>query len=255
MRTMKPHMKNAAILIAFIFFLTIISCSKGSSDSTTNGAGATVGVSGSLARFAATASHLYTISNEDINTYDISTASNPVFQSEVKLGFGIETIFPRGNNLFIGTQTGMRIMDLSNADAPRQISSFSHIRSCDPVVANDKYAFVTLRDGTECARGVNELQVLDISNLNYPVLVKAYPMTRPYGLALDGNNLFICDGGIKYYNASNVQNLALKEKVVIEATDLIANNGILMVIGSDGLYQYSYTDGTLKFLSKISTSK
>ena len=80
-------------------------------------------------------------------------------------------------------------------------------------------------------------------------------MTRPYGLALDGNNLFVCDGGIKYYNASNVQNLAIKEKVVIEATDLIANNGILMVIGSDGLYQYSYTDGTLKFLSKISTSK
>jgi len=248
-------MKISAVLIASIFSLALISCSKGSSDSSTSGAGTTVGVSGSLARFAATDSHLYTISNEDIKTYDISAAANPVFQSTVKLGFGIETIFPKDNNLFIGTQTGMRIMDLANPDAPKQISSFSHIRSCDPVVANDKYAFVTLRDGTDCGRGVNELQVLDISNLNKPNLVKAYPMTRPYGLALDGNNLFVCDGGIKYYNASNVQSLALKEKVVIEATDLIANNGILMVIGSDGLYQYSYTDGTLKFLSKISTSK
>ena len=54
---------------------------------------------------------------------------------------------------------------------------------------------------------------------------------------------------------ANVQSLILKEKVIVEATDLIANNGILMVIGTDGLYQYSYSSGTLQFLSKISTSK
>ena len=76
-------------------------------------------------------------------------------------------------------------------------------------------------------------------------------MSEPKGLAIDGNNLFVCDGGIKHYDISNINNIVLKKKTVIDANDVIANNGILMVIGTSGLYQYDYTSGDLKLLSQI----
>lgn len=247
-------MNTQILLFAALWLALLSSCSKSdTSSNNTSSAGTTVGISGSLARFATIPSHLYTISNNDITTYDITDATNPVYQKKLNLGFGIETIFPKDDNLFIGTQTGMRIMDIKNPENPIQLSNFQHIRSCDPVVANDNYAFITLRSGSLCTRGVNELQIIDIKDLNNPKLIKSYPLTEPYGLALDGNNLFVCDGGIKHYDISDVKNIVFKKKTVIEATDLIANNGILMVIGKDGLYQYDYSKGDLKFLSKIST--
>ena len=241
-------MKRTLLFAALL--LTALSCSKDSS-SDTSSSGTTTGKGGSLARFAATDSHLYTLSTTDLTSYDISTSTNPVFQTKIRLGFDVETIFPKDSNLFIGTQTGMRIMDIKDPDAPKQISNFTHIRSCDPVVANDKYAFITLRQGNACTRGINELQIIDIRDLRAPRQIGSIPMNNPIGIALDGNNLFVCDGGIKQYDISDINQVTFKGKVVVDATDLIANNGTLMAIGSYGLYQYSYKSGSLVALSTL----
>jgi hypothetical protein len=242
---MKKLYKLVPVLLLFL------GCSKGDKTSATPGSGVGAGVGGSLARFAVASNHLYTVNPTHLNAYDVSTAENPVHQKAMNLGFGIETVFPYKDNLFIGTQDGMKIMDISLPDNPVLISDYSHIRSCDPVVANDQYAFVTLRTDVACTRGVNELQVIDISDLKKPKRLKSYPMSQPRGLALDGDQLFVCDGGIKHYDASDPLNLVLKEKVIIEATDVIAYNGILMVVGRDGIYQYDYTKGMLDYLSKL----
>ena len=37
--------------------------------------------------------------------------------------------------------------------------------SCDPVVVQGDYAFVTLRGGTECQGFSNQLDIIDISTL------------------------------------------------------------------------------------------
>lgn len=243
-------MKNISYCIALLLLAISTSCSK--NDASLSGQAGT-GMAGSLARFAITNDHLYTVSDQSITTYDISNASNPAKAGSKALGFGVETIFPRGNTLFIGTQTGMKILDATDPASPLLLSDFFHVRSCDPVVANETHAFVTLRTGNACTRGVNELHVLDISNLRQPRLVKSYPMGNPKGLALDGNNLFICDEGIKYYDATNPANLVLKITVNAGAEDLIAHNGILMAIGPDGLSQYSYQSGNLVLLSRIPT--
>ena len=70
-------------------------------------------------------------------------------------------------------------------------------------------------------------------------------MTNPYGLSKDGNLLFICDGrsGLKVYDASDVRNIIPLSVVSdIETFDVIAMNGIALVVTSKGLYQYSYAD-------------
>lgn len=230
------------------------SCSKSDSVKSDAFANGGAGIGGSMARFTIVNDHLYTVSDTKMQVFDISTANDPVHKNTLEIGWDVETIFPMGDKLFIGTQTGMKIMDVSNPIDPQKLSEYQHIRSCDPVVANDKYAYVTLRTDNACTRGTNELQVIDISDLTKPMMVKSYPLGKPKGLALDGNNLFVCDNIIKWYDVTDPKVLVLKNTSMVEGTDLIAHNGVLMVIGPDGLSQYSYNAGELKLLSKIPTT-
>lgn len=140
----------------------------------------------------------------------------------------------------------MYIYDISEPSAPEYMSTFAHVRSCDPVVVNEDYAFVTLRSGTVCEGFTNQLDVIDIDNLYNPYLVKSYPMENPHGLGLDGDALFICEGewGLKIFNASDVNTITnnqIKHYTDMHSYDVIPFNDNLIMIGRDGLYQYDYT--------------
>jgi hypothetical protein len=209
------------------------------------------GKGGSMARFAISDNTLYTVGNTNLKTYNIANPSKPVYQTETPLAFGIETVYPYKNRLYIGSNNGMFIFDITNPSSPQFISNYQHIFSCDPVVVNDQYAFVTLRSGSNCRMGVNRLEVVDIRNAQNPVLIREYPMDNPYGVGIDGNKLFVCDEGLKLYDATDVNNLTLTTKFNVKAFDVIPYNGHLMLIGEDGLYQYSYSTSTIKQLSHI----
>lgn len=217
------------------------------------------GMGGSMARFSIVNSHLYTVSDNTLNVFNISTPQTPTFTSKLQLGWGIETIYPFKNKLFIGSNTGMFIYDLSNPAQPSKQGQFSHVRTCDPVIAEDNYAYVTLRTGTGCPGATNQLDVLDIRNISQPSLIKTYPMTNPRGLSKDGDLLFICDGkqGLKVYNASNASSIFLLKQITgPETYDVIAWNHVAIVSAVDGLYQYDYSDvNNIKLLSKTGWKK
>ena len=220
---------------------------------------AATGIAGSMARFSLMNEYLYTVSDNALNVFNVLQPESPVFTNKVNLGWGIETIFPFKSNLFIGSTTGMFIFGTGNPAAPNQISRFTHMRACDPVIADDDYAFVTLRTGNSCAGFNNQLDVLDIKNLQNPTLLKSYALKNPHGLSKDGNILFICDGasGLKVYNAANVRDLVHLQTIEgIDTYDVIATNKIALVVAKDGLYQYSYANpADLKLLSKMSITK
>ncbi len=213
------------------------------------------GVGGSMARFTIVNNHLYVVSNYDLNVVSIANPVSPVFCNKINIGWGIETIYPFNNRLFIGSTTGMFIFNINNPAQPVREGSFSHVRSCDPVIADNNHAYVTLRSGNTCMGFTNQLEVLDISNFNSPSLIKTYPMKNPFGLAKDGTTLIICDGsdGLKFYNASNVNNLILLKTISgYEAYDVIAINGWALVVAKGGLYQYTFTaSGAVTELSKM----
>lgn len=213
------------------------------------------GVGGSMARFTIINQRLYTVGTSDLTVFNISNTENPSFVSHQNIQAIIETIYPFMDKLFIGSQTGMFIYDVSRADDPIQVGQFSHIMSCDPVITDGQFAYVTLRTGTTCARNSNELEILKLNNLINPALIKTYPMTNPYGLSKDGSTLFICDGkdGLKIYDANDVTNLQLKKTIgVPETYDVIAFGGDAILVAKDGLYQYDYSNlNDIHFLSKI----
>jgi hypothetical protein len=106
-----------------------------------------------------------------------------------------------------------------------------------------------------CRQRLNQLDVVDVTNLSAPRLVRTYGMTNPHGLAKDGHMLFICDGkdGLRVFNASDPNNLvSLRRFEDMEAYDVIAMNGLALVVAKDGLYQYNYSNpNQIRFISKL----
>lgn len=216
------------------------------SSAATSAAAPTIpGISGSMARFTIVSDYLYTVNRSALGGFNISNVSDPVKITDRNIGWNIETIYPFKDKLFIGSSSGMFIYDLGNPASPVQLGQFAHARSCDPVIAEDNNAYVTLHDGTPCGGFSNQLDVVNIANVLSPSLTKTYPMTNPHGLTKDGELLFICDGkdGIKMYDVTDASNIILKKHVVgLETYDAIAWNKNLIVVAKDGLYEYDYSD-------------
>lgn len=215
------------------------------------------GVGGSMARFTIIQDHLYTIDYYQMNVFDISDIETPVSGNVIDIGWNIETIFPYQDKLFIGSSSGMYIFDASNAANPVQLAEFQHAQSCDPVIVDNDIAYVTLRSGTECQGFTNQLEVVNVESLTSPYLMKTYMMDNPHGLGKDGNLLFIAEGefGLKVFDANNPMTIGdhlIKHYSDIHAYDVIPLDGILLVTGYDGLFQYDYSDpANITLLSAI----
>jgi hypothetical protein len=206
---------------------------------------APTGISGSMARFIILNDYLYAVNSHTLQCIPISNPAQLTISNSISAGWDIETIYPFQNKLFLGSMGGVFIFDISQPDNPIQEGTFVHATACDPVIADDDYAYVTLREGTTCGPADNELLVINIKDLQSPSLVKAYTMTNPQGLTKDNNRLFICDGkdGLKMYDVSDPANIVLKKHIQgSETYDAIAWNKNLIVVANDGLYQYNYSN-------------
>lgn len=211
------------------------------------------GQGGSLARFKIVDDYLYAVDSHNINVFNINNLENPIELNDVNAGFDIETIFNKGNLLFLGSMSGMYIYDISSPASPKYISEFQHGTACDPVVVDEKYAYVTLRAGNFCGAFESSLEIIDISDIYKLNLVKSYTMDNPYGLGVKDDLLFICDGtsGLKVYNKSDIKNLELLNTFKnITAFDVIPMENNLLLIGDNTLFQYNYSSNGIDLLSE-----
>lgn len=229
--------------LLYIFALAIMfSCGKDAAENATDN-----GTGGSMARFVLVDNFLYVVDYSQISTYNVSNPATPLFVNKQDIGFGIETIFPYESYLLIGSTTGMYIYTISSNGVPVRQSMLEHFESCDPVVAQGNYAYVTLRSSRNCGAIVtdNRLEVVDISNINYPNPISATDMAEPKGLAVDGNYLFVCSGniGVVLFELSNPAFPNPIDTIgSFTANDVIAHNNHLLVVCNDGLRQFDYSD-------------
>lgn len=221
-----------------------------------------IGVGGSMARFGIRENTLYAVDNSTLHIFSIINPATPTSRKDFAAGWGIETLFILGDKMFLGTQTGMRIYDISVPNSPMYLADFWHVTGCDPVVVQDNLAYITIRGGTTCRNtAVNQLVVVSVAQITKPVELATYPMEEPYGLGIDGSTLFICDGdaGLKVYDVSDP--LRISQNLIARFTDIrgydvIPFDGVLMLIGDDGLYQYDYSNiKQIRLLSKIGVKK
>lgn len=232
-----------------------------SSGASSGVSGSGTGFGGSMARFGIKDKVLYIVDQNNLKVFDITNKTSPAKMGDFYPGWNIETMFLSGNNMFLGTTTGMIIYDISNPLVPTSRVFFNHARSCDPVIVDDTLAYITLRSGTTCGGTINCLDVVNIKNISSPSMLATFSMTNPHGLGKKGDLLFICDGsaGLKIYDASEPKTLGNKliySYPNIDAYDVIPIGNLLVMIGDNGLYQYNYSDiKNITLLSKIEVKK
>ena len=214
------------------------------------------GIGGSMARFGLYDDYLYAVDHATLYMFNVKTPETPNNVGKQNVGWDVETMFISDGHMFFGTRTGMRIFSLEVPNVPKYVSDFRHVTSCDPVVISDGYAYVTLRGGSDCGSTVNRLDVLKLSsNYKNNTLLKSYDLHGPYGLGIDDQILFVCDGeaGLKIYNVEDKMNID-DHKIAsfpnIKAYDVIPFNDHLFMIGDDGFYQYDYSN--LQSIEQIS---
>jgi hypothetical protein len=236
-----------------MFADAFVSANRSTGSFAGSGNSGSVGINGSMSRFSLYKDYLYSVINNQMSIIDLS-GDKPVKAAEnIYIGGDVETIFNYKDNMFMGMPRGMVIYSVADPLKPVYMSFVSHVFGCDPVVVENDIAYVTVHSGNFCGQNANDLMIIDVSNVKQPRHIATYAMTKPKGLAIDNGTLFVCDDGLKVFNASNPQTVManrLAHYSGMEGFDVIAFNNVLMMIADDGLYQYDYSD--LKGIRQIS---
>ena len=216
--------------------------------------GGSTGVNGSMSRFALYRDYLYSVINNYMSVIDLS-GNEPEKVAENIPVWNVETIFSYKDNMFMGTPTGMMIYSVADPLKPEYVSAVSHALGCDPVVVENDIAYITIHAGNFCGQNNNDLIIYDVSDVKTPKHLVTYAMTKPKGLGIDDGTLFLCDDGLKIFDAQNPLTLVGKRLAHysgMEGYDVIPFGNVLMMIANDGLYQYDYSDlEKIRQISKI----
>jgi len=203
-------------------------------------------VAGSLSRFTHSSGFLYVVDNNIMTIIDVTSPQKPIVENRISVNTGTETIYPYKGNLFIGTQFGMLIFDITqNPALPTFISQFDHMRGCDPVAVYDDLAYVTLRTGVTCGPAEDALHIIDISKINAPRLLATHLMSEPSGLAVSDSLLIICDGeaGLKTFDRRSTFNILDNRYSTLSnmnPSDVILRSGHAIITADEGIFQYNF---------------
>jgi hypothetical protein len=125
----------------------------------------------------------------------------------------------------------------------------------DPLVykSNYLYALTSISQSSyNTYRAPNTLAIDDEKHNATTVSTTQKNIYLPKDLAIDSNNnLFICDSGLKVFDASVATNINLKKHFNIEADKITAYHDNLFILGNSGLSQYKFASDTISLLSKI----
>jgi hypothetical protein len=217
-----------SIITLWVILFTFSGCDK---DSTSNGASTSSGTGGSLARFIVVGDYLYVVDHKTLITYSLNSVTNVEKVNQIDIGFNIETIYNLEDKLFIGSQDALYIYSITQPQQPEYLSSAQHLRACDPVVANEQYAYVTIRSSfndqvNRCGGNTNALVIYDVTNITNPIRKQLITLFNPRGLALNYDVLYVCDAteGLKIFKTEDLTGINPKPTVVIDPSNTLEFN-------------------------------
>jgi hypothetical protein len=209
---------------------------------------------GSTSKICIAKNILYVLDMGYVYTVDLRNSSMQLLDCMPSRGF--ETLHPNGDYLYIGANNGMYIYHIKNAK-PEFISVYQHIQSCDPVVVEGNLAYLTLRSGTRCMNQINQLEIIDIADKSNPKVLRTYPMSNPYGLALTSEHLYICDGeeGLKIFprvpNSWDIKAKDFTQAKSVWLKDLIITGNQIMTYNINHIYQFELRGSVFSKVSEL----
>ena len=241
-------------LMSFIILcVVLLSCGDGFTGSRSNNNN-NVTLQSSYATLLTVGDFLYAINTNEIVTFDVKDPKNPREIDKQTVGFRIENIFHQSGVLFIGSPQALHIYKIDDNGIPREQSQTNYfddrdVTPCEPVIVQGNIAFVTLSTSISgrCGRRsrVNELRIYDVSDISKPVLLSQTRLEQPKGLGIDGNYLFVCEeqNGVAVLDVSDRSKPVIIDRLEkFPSYDVIADEGLLMVVCPKEIRQYDYTD-------------
>jgi hypothetical protein len=238
---MQAIMKKIKKLIALLTIVFLAACEKDSSSVTSNSSSGN-SANGSLARFITVGNYLYTVDVTNLKTYDITNPATPILKNSTNVGFGIETILPYNNKLFIGSNANMFIYSIADPATPTKLSQVTYfVRGRDPIIVKDTIAYSTLR-----FFGSGTLSIINVKNELAPLTVNNLPLNNPYGLGIKDSALYICEGnlGLKIFSTHRPTQPYFKKLLSNNETfyDVIIENNLLFCYIKGGIGMYDITN-------------
>lgn len=246
-----------------LWSLIIVGCETDSSGpSGAPGSTTGSGQGGSLARFTIMQDQLLAIDDggeqgSQLKTFSLQNPANPQESgnsSNLSLG-SMETLYPYSDSvLLIGGPTGMSAVRVAGS-ALTYLGNYRHVNSCDPVAAQGNRAYVSLRSESNsfCDNGVNELQVLDISDWQDIQMLSSRSLEFPRGLGMYGDSVLVCDDILRNFHYAPQDTLLQVDSMpeVRDPRDVIVLDQSVLLITDSGFEQYAIQNGKLQFLSEL----
>lgn len=248
-----------------MFSLLLFSCGKSSVLGTSDDGE----IVGKYKTLVAVDNFLYAVNHTELVTFDMTDKENPVEIDKKDVGVDIENLYHVDRALFIGSQTNLHIYQIAENGIPTKKSDTPYIRfgeeitTCDPVIAEQDVAYVTLTssfwnrvNGCPTLVTINELRAYDVQDLENPQLKGVYQLSNPMGLSIDGDYLFVSDGdaGVAIFEVDHEGFATLINEIPnVPTYDLSAQNNKLLVVSEDEIRQYDYSDiNDIKLFSSLS---
>ena len=184
---------------------------------------------------------MYALNEWELILFEIDENKRPLRFGKTPTNSSAETLFRLNELLFVGTTTGMFVYGIKDTRNPVFFSRIDHFRSCDPDVADQDFAYVTLRGGTNCFTDRNELQIISLEDPKNLEVVSRQILFNPHGLAVHENHLIVCDGtaGIKVIDIEDRTAPTIVNTHPVDfAYDVILDYPLAIVVGDGKVYQY-----------------
>jgi len=235
--------------MSFVFF----SCTK-VTEIDANGDSA---ISGKYNTMKIIGDYIYAVTDSELVTIDRSDAENSIEIDRQQISSRIENLYEAEGVLFVGSEVDMHIFKVADNGIPELQSSTQHIafsdevEVCDPVVANQDIAYVTLSsvqpDNSQPCGGeivIDELRTYDVSDLTAPKLVNVQEMNSPQGLSIDGDLLFVTNlhANTMVYQVDHAGSTDLVAFIPGGAHDVFAANGKVLIVSKTEIKQYDYSN-------------
>lgn len=241
------------------FLLLLSSCAEDSaSDGSPSGSGG-IGQAGSLATFTIAKDNLYVMDTSSVIGFSLTDPIDPQEIDRHQLFFNDgETIFNHQNKyVLVGKRTGVDLIELNDIGEMTFLAEHSHITSCDPVIAQGNRSFVTTRASDICGGAQSLLEVLDITDASFPLVIYSQEMTAPSGLAVSGDDLFVCDldEGLKRFKIFDTEEAFYLEtgyiSNVFACNDIILSGDHIILNHDKGITQIHWQEDEFTVLSEM----
>ncbi|MFT5592509.1 MAG: hypothetical protein ACI8SR_000868 [Oceanicoccus sp.] len=217
-----------------------------------------------IADFIVQNNRLITIESSFIKIYTLADSTKPILETIYSSSDDVEfeSIYAyKTNMLMIGTSEGTFFKDHTTPGTLTDLTFSEIVTSCDTAITQGNYLYITQRSDEKCsdtnnANNKSQLLIYNILQVASPSLEKAIDIDTPYGLGINGTNLFVCyEQGVIEFDISDPTDPDQTGDYSQPCNNIIASQDPMILSDNSGVRLVEYANPGLTELAIIRKSE